>query len=492
MCAGSGLRGATMTTDGSGLSIASVRESVTSGGGSWQAEETDHWRLSLDQKKLRLGAVPPHTTLAAREELARQRIAAEAPAPGSYPASHDWRSVGGLNYVTPIKDQSACGSCVAFGTAATVETTARVAFGAGLVIDLSEAELFYCVAEKQGSTCATGWWPDQAFKAFEGSGVTDEAHFPYTAGDQSCGLTSGWQNVVTKLAAWHTLTSTADMKAWLSTRGALSACFTVYEDFYAYANGVYTHHTGLVVGGHCISVVGYDDTQQCWICKNSWADNWGEAGFFRIGYGQCGIDAEMWAADAVILPSAGTVPLYRYWNSSISDHFYTTNWADLGTGKYGYKFEETQCYVFAVRQPGSVPLYRYWKSAVGDHFYTTNWAELGAGRSGYAYEGIACYVFPGAGHKNAGVYRYWSQGGTDHFYTTNYDELGVGNYGYHLEMTQGFVPAGPGAAAATTQVAAVPEGFRVGEMSATPDSMADAPATFRVDLDATGGAFQGP
>src|SRR5665811_1719968 len=114
----------------------------------------------------------------------------------------------------------------------------------------------------------------------------------------------------------------------------------------------------------------------------------------------------------------------------------------------------------------------YWKSAVGDHFYTTNWAELGAGRSGYAYEGIACYVFPGAGHKNAGVYRYWSQGGTDHFYTTNYDELGVGNYGYHLEMTQGFVPAGPGAAAATTQVAAVPEGFRVGEMSATPDSMA--------------------
>ena len=68
----------------------------------------------------------------------------------------------------------------------------------------------------------------------------------------------------------------------------------------------------------------------------------------------------------------------------------------------------------------------------------------------------------------------------------------MGNYGYHLEMTQGFVPAGPGAAAATTQVAAVPEGFRVGEMSATPDSMADAPATFRVDLDATGGAFQGP
>jgi hypothetical protein len=478
-----------MTDDGA-LSIANVRESVAAGGGGWQAEETQHWQLPLDQKKLRLGAVPPNTTLAAREELARQKIAAEAPAPGIYPTSHDWRSVGGLDYVTSIKDQSSCGSCVAFGTAATVETTARVKFGASLVIDLSEAELFYCVAKKQGSTCATGWWPDQAFQAFEGPGVSDEAHFPYTAGDQNCGLTWGWQNVVTKLTAWHTLSSTADMKSWLSTRGALSACFTVYEDFYAYSSGIYTYRTGQVVGGHCVSIVGYDDSQHCWICKNSWGSGWGEAGFFRISYGQCGIDAEMWAADSVVVPSAGTVPLYRYWNSNISDHFYTTNWADLGTSKFGYKFEETQCYVFATQQPGSVPLYRYWNNTIGDHFYTTNWAELGAGRSGYTYERIQCYVFASAGQNNVGVYRYYNPSGTDHFYTTNYDELGAGNYGYHLEMTQFFAPAGPGAVAATTALDPVPEGFRVGEVSPSADSLVDAPATFTVNLNASGGAFQ--
>jgi hypothetical protein len=475
--------------NGGGLSIAAVRKSVTAGGGGWRADDTEVWRLPLAKKKRRLGAVPPDTTLAAREEVASRRVAAAAPSPGAYPVSHDWRSVGGLSYVTPIKDQSFCGSCVAFGTAATVETTARVAFGASLAIDLSEAELFYCVASKQGYNCDSGWWPDQAFAAFEGSGVTDEGHYPYTAGDQKCAMRSGWQNVVTKLTAWHTLTSTAQMKAWLSTRGALSACFTVYEDFFAYAGGVYAHHTGAEVGGHCVSIVGYDDSQHCWICKNSWGDGWGEAGFFRIAYGQCGIEAEMWAADSVIVPSAGTVPLYRYWNSRISDHFYTTNWSDLGAGKYGYKFEETQCYVFATQQPGSVPLYRYWNSKVGDHFYTTNWAELGAGRSGYVYECIQCYVFPGAGHKNAGVYRYWNGAGTDHFYTTNYDELGVGEYGYHLEMTQWFVPAGPGASAATRRLAAVPEGFRVGEVPAKADSLAGAPSTFTVDQEASTGAF---
>jgi len=479
-----------MAGNGGSLNIKKVRELVAAGGGDWQPSSTELWRLPLAKKRLRLGAVPPGTTMVAREELARRRIATEAAAPGAYPVSHDWRSVGGLSYVTGIRDQGGCGSCVAFGTAATVETTARVLFGAALAIDISEAQLFYCVAKDKGSTCETGWWPDEAFAAFERMGITDEAHFAYTAGDRNCGLSSGWQNVVSKLTGWHPITSTAEMKAWLSTRGALSACFTVYEDFYAYGSGVYTHHTGAEVGGHCVSVVGYDDTQKCWICKNSWGSGWGEAGFFRIGYGQCGIEAEMWAADGVIVPSANTVPLYRYWNSSTFDHFYTTSWAELGNGKYGYRWEETQCYVFATQQPGSVPLYRYWNSKLGDHFYTTNWAELGAGRAGYAYEGIQCYVFPAAGHKNAALYRYWNATGGDHFYTTNYDELRSEGHGYHLEMTQAFVPAGPAATAATPEVDAVPESFRAGEVSTPRASRAGAPATFTVDQDVRQEAFQ--
>jgi hypothetical protein len=38
-----------------------------------------------------------------------------------------------------------------------------------------------------------------------------------------------------------------------------------------------------------VTIVGYDNRDGYWICKNSWGDQWGENGWFRIGYGQCDI-----------------------------------------------------------------------------------------------------------------------------------------------------------------------------------------------------------
>jgi hypothetical protein len=109
---------------------------------------------------------------------------------------------------------------------------------------------------------------------------------------------------LTHISSWTSLTSQAAMKAFIAQTGPMSACFTVYEDFYYhYTGGVYEYNaatSGNVVGGHCVSIVGYSDAGQYWICKNSWGSSWGEAGYFRIGYGDCGIDAEMWGINGTI------------------------------------------------------------------------------------------------------------------------------------------------------------------------------------------------
>ena len=83
---------------------------------------------------------------------------------------------------------------------------------------------------------------------------------------------------------------------------------------------------------------------------------------------------------------------YRYWNLSINDHFYTTNYQELGSGTSGYVAEGIQSYIPSKQYTGTVPLYRYWNSRIGDHFYTTDYQELSSVRSGYVSEGIAGYV----------------------------------------------------------------------------------------------------
>ena len=39
-----------------------------------------------------------------------------------------------------------------------------------------------------------------------------------------------------------------------------------------------------LLGGHCICMVGYDDSTQMFKCANSWGISWGDKGYFYIPY----------------------------------------------------------------------------------------------------------------------------------------------------------------------------------------------------------------
>ncbi len=191
---------------------------------------------------------------------------------------------------------------MAFGTIATAEGTLRRQRNNPILdVDYSEAQLFYCYARNDDRNCESGWDTESALDYFLNSGVADEACYPYIGMDQDCSnLCQNSLSRLTRISGWHILSSISDMKNWISTKGPLVACFTVYEDFYAYKQGIYSHVTGDEQGGHCVSVVGYNDIERYWICKNSWG-GFGEGGFFRIAYGECGIDSEMFAIDGIFV-----------------------------------------------------------------------------------------------------------------------------------------------------------------------------------------------
>jgi rhodanese-related sulfurtransferase len=200
------------------------------------------------------------------------------------PSSYDWRDYG---VMTSVKNQSSCGSCVAFGTIGAFEAVIRVE--GGPPCDLSESHLFSC----GGGSCANGWYESTALNYLLNYGVPDESCFPYQPYDMPCSNTcSDWQVRARKISSWSWVAQDiTSIKSSLIEYGPLVTTFAIYQDFYYhYTGGVY-HYDGTspFVDYHCVVIVGYDDDQGCWICKNSWGSWWGENGYFRIGYDECKI-----------------------------------------------------------------------------------------------------------------------------------------------------------------------------------------------------------
>ena len=149
------------------------------------------------------------------------------------------------------------------------------------------------------------------------------------------------------------------------------------------------------------------------------------------------------------LVDAKFVSIFRYFNSRITDHFYTANWGELGCGKNGWRVQGVTCIMHSRKVHGTVPIYRYWNGK--DHLYTTNRQEIGVthpghvGHHGYRSEGILGYCYPKWVPGTVPLYRYYKLHGQDHFYTTNIHEIGtrvpgvVGKYGYKFERVACYV-----------------------------------------------------
>jgi C1A family cysteine protease len=284
--------------------LQNLQSSLQSENVGWEAGLNPITELSNEAKMLLCGFVPGpgEASLVEREQVARSMRQTQAPE--GLPSEFDWRNFNGHNYISAVKNQGSCGSCVAFATAATVESAARIyknlpvdSSDGSTFEDLSEAHLFYCYAASKGRNCGNGWWGSDALEFCKTQGVVPQSLYPYTAGDQGCSVSGDWENKVTQLSSYHEITSGDEIKAWLSSKGPLSTGFKVYEDFFHYAGGVYRHVSGNEVGGHAVACVGYSDSQGAWLCKNSWDSSWGMGGYFWIGYGECGIDASMLAVD---------------------------------------------------------------------------------------------------------------------------------------------------------------------------------------------------
>ena len=199
----------------------------------------------------------------------------------------------------PVIDQAQCGSCWAFGAAETLTDRFCIASGGKVNVTLSPQYLVSCSTFNMG---CNGGTLTVAWKSLEISGLPTLECTPYTSqsGDvASCsdlekGCTDGSSLKKYYAESWSTMwyISANSIKKEIMTNGPVESAFTVYEDFMSYAGGVYKHTSGSELGGHAIKIIGWgvEDGQEYWLVQNSWGEDWGEKGYFRMAIGDSSMD----------------------------------------------------------------------------------------------------------------------------------------------------------------------------------------------------------
>jgi cathepsin L len=185
-----------------------------------------------------------------------------------------------LGKVTPVRNQSSCGSCWAFAAMGAYESSYLIRNN--ISIDASEQDILNCAG---AGTCSGGWY-DPVFDFMLTNGVASEVNEPYQAIDGFCSASISkpyrainWGFVTAK----NDIPSVSEIKDALCQYGPLSVAVNATSAFQAYTGGVFNESANNGIN-HAVTIVGWDDNKNAWLIKNSWGSWWGDNGYMWIDY----------------------------------------------------------------------------------------------------------------------------------------------------------------------------------------------------------------
>ena len=246
------------------------------------------------------------------------------------PASFDWRTYQGSDWLSPVKDQGICGSCWAFSAVGAAEAALNIAASnPDLDLDLSEQVMVSGCAAGAGNCC--GGYKSLALQYIRDIGIPDESCLPYVDGsgcscDSSCSSSCAYRSsgqcsdqtctdrcsdASSRLQHVDQINYIASdpnsIKQALTTIGPLSVSIGIDSAFGGFfdGSGVYrcTNDAG---ANHAVVLVGYNDAGSYWIIRNSWGADWEDGGYFKLGYGECSVESYVWTVQKNSSPSPAT------------------------------------------------------------------------------------------------------------------------------------------------------------------------------------------
>jgi len=227
------------------------------------------------------------------------------------PDALDWRNKDGKNFLDHVITQGDCGSCYGISTVRMLSARNRVRSGNPSEPAFSINFPLYCSEYNQG--CDGGYGFLQT-KWSEDVGLVPETCAPYTQSG-TCSMRSGCDLGGKRYRAsnhhyvggFYGGGEHEQIKQELVAGGPLVMSFEPKEDFMYYKGGVYKSapnqiHQEWEQVDHAVLLIGYgEDNGKYWQLQNSWGNDWGEDGYFRMDRGndESGCESIAVAADVV-------------------------------------------------------------------------------------------------------------------------------------------------------------------------------------------------
>ncbi|MGN5732061.1 C1 family peptidase [Arthrobacter psychrochitiniphilus] len=192
----------------------------------------------------------------------------------------------------PIYDQGQLGSCTGNGVAGVLQFDAMKEGQADISIP-SRLFIYYNERVMEGTVDSdSGAQIRDGIKTVASTGACDETLWPYDITkfakkpSAKCYAAAKDDRAISYSRVSQSL---SNMKGCLASGFPIVFGFTVYDSFES-ANVASTGVVPMpasgesVLGGHCVVIVGYDDSSQRFTIRNSWGESWGIAGYGTMPY----------------------------------------------------------------------------------------------------------------------------------------------------------------------------------------------------------------
>eukprot|EP00817_Percolomonadidae_sp_ATCC50343_P002820 CAMPEP_0117424996 /NCGR_PEP_ID=MMETSP0758-20121206/5325_1 /TAXON_ID=63605 /ORGANISM="Percolomonas cosmopolitus, Strain AE-1 (ATCC 50343)" /LENGTH=474 /DNA_ID=CAMNT_0005209153 /DNA_START=286 /DNA_END=1710 /DNA_ORIENTATION=- len=224
-----------------------------------------------------------------------------------FPRSWDWRNVSGVNYVSPVHDQKACGSCYIVSSVDAIESRLRIMTNNQWQPLLSAQDIISCNPYTQR---CHGGFPFLVGKYGHDFGLVPESCFPYAGHNGTCSSrcsSPSYRVFIDKyryIGGSYGRSSEYSMMRELYDHGPIVVSFFVHHAWTYYRRGVFHHPRSFmdsqfesskdssrqpwVPTTHSVSIVGWGEELihskpvRYWIVKNSWGSSWGDRGFIKM------------------------------------------------------------------------------------------------------------------------------------------------------------------------------------------------------------------